>query len=203
MSPDIYARESAELSRIVSVEAADADRLGVGADIAVDAGCPSMTAFCSYLKPTNVCTFKTNILVFIAMTAVACASSSHAQTSENATPSWLSKPAINPLPHWFEVRGGAWRVPAADVEEMASRIKAEVDASLRARLDTYIIQYQGESSGGAKLIRLMGACDIHGTSERDLSERFHIVFDGGKCFFDATYDPEEKRFTSLTYHGRG
>ena len=146
-------------------------------------------------------TFKTNILAFIAMTALACAGSSHAQTVENTSPSWLSKPAISPLPNWFEVRGGAWRVPAAEVEEMASRMKAEVDASLRPRLDTYIIQYQGELSDGARSVRLMGACDIHGTSERALSERFHVVFDGGKCFFDATYDPEEKRFTSWTYHG--
>jgi hypothetical protein len=86
---------------------------------------------------------------------------------------------------------------------MASRIKAEVDASLRNRLDTYVIQYRGESSDGARSIRLMGACNIDGTSERALSESFHIVFDGGKCFFDATFDPEEKRFTSLTYHGHG
>lgn len=96
---------------------------------------------------------------------------------------------------------GAWRVPAELVEEMASRIKAEVDSSVRSRLDKYVIQYQGESSGGSRSVRLMGACATRGASEQDLSEKFYIVDDGGKCFFDAVYDPKEKRFISLAYHG--
>ena len=148
-------------------------------------------------------TFKKHLAIGISMAAFACSSTGHAQTLNSANPSWLLKPAISPLPNWYEVRGGTWRVSVDVVKQMASLVKAEVGSSVRARLDTYIIQYQGESSGNARSIRLMGACDVHGTSERALSERFYNVFDGGKCFFDATYDPEEKRFTSLTYHGRG
>ena len=135
------------------------------------------------------------------MLALACGSAAQAEPLGDANPAWLPKPAISPVPHWYEVRGGAWRVPAGVVEEMASGMKEEVDSSVRTRLDTYVIQYQGVSTDGVRSVRLMGACDAHGTSERELSERFHIVFDGGKCFFDASYDPGKKRFTSLTYHG--
>ena len=145
-------------------------------------------------------TFKCSLLGAISMVALACASAGHAQTLENAFP-WALKPAINPVPHWYEVRGGAWRVPADVVEEMAARIEAEAGSSVRARLHGYTIQYQGVSSDSARSVRLMGACDTHGVSERYLSEAFYQVFDGGKCFFDAAYDPEEKRFTSLKYHG--
>lgn len=112
-------------------------------------------------------------------------------------PAWMFKPAINPLPHWYEVRGGAWRVPAAVVEEMAKRIKTEGGAFVR---DTYIIQYQGVSAGGAESVRLKGACSLNATNERELSERFHQVLGGGKCYFDAAYDPAAKRFTSLTFN---
>jgi hypothetical protein len=84
---------------------------------------------------------------------------------------------------------------------MAARIETEVGSSVRSRLHGYIIQYQGISSDGTRSVRLMGACDTHGTSERNLSEAFHAVFDGGKCYFDAAYDLDEKRFTSLRYHG--
>lgn len=135
------------------------------------------------------------------MVALVCAAAGHAQTLDNAFPSWALKPAINPVPRWYEVRGGAWRVPADVVEEMATRIEIEVGSSVRSRLDEYVIQYQGISSDGTRSVRLMGACDTHGTSERYLSEAFHVVFDGGKCYFDAAYDPDEKRFTSLRYHG--
>jgi hypothetical protein len=30
---------------------------------------------------------------------------------------------------------------------------------------------------------------------------FHVVFDGGNCFFDAAYDPSQHRFTEFAFHG--
>ena len=153
-----------------------------------------------YFEPTDVPPFKLKLLIVISsMTVLAYGSPGHAQRLENPGPSWLPEPAINPLPNWYEVRGGAWPVPAAVVEEMAAGLKVEAGSS---RLDKYIVQYQGEASGNVRSIRLMGACDTQGAKEWEFSERFHVVFDGGKCYFDATYDPEEKRITYLTYHGR-
>ncbi|WEF35240.1 hypothetical protein [Pseudoduganella chitinolytica] len=145
---------------------------------------------------------KHTLVLAVSLVTLAFGSAGQAQTMEPARPSWLLKPAINPLPNWYEVRGGAWRVPADVVEEMASHIKAEAGSSVSPRLDTYLIQYQGESAGSVRSVRLMGACRTDVRSDREFSERFYIVFDGGKCFFDATYDPEEKRFTSLKYHQR-
>lgn len=136
------------------------------------------------------------------MTALASASTGQAQTMELARPSWLLKPAINPLPNWYEVRGGAWRVPADVVDDMAARIKAEVGSSENPRLDSYVIQYQGKLAGSVRSVRLMGACQTHVKSDREFSEQFHIVFDGGRCYFDATYDPGGKRLTSFAYHAR-
>jgi hypothetical protein len=164
-------------------------------------GARCMVFVCHY-KLTGMPILKCSVMGAISMVVLAYASAGHAQILENAVPSWASKPAISPVPHWYEVRGGAWRVPADVVEEMAARIGAEVGLSDGARLDGYTIQYQGISSEGARSIRLMGACNTHGTSERYLSEAFYVVFDGGKCFFDAAYDPEEKRFTSLRFHAR-
>jgi hypothetical protein len=146
-------------------------------------------------------TFISHLNTMLLAAVLAPGLAAHGQTLEGASPAWLSKPAINPVPHWYEVRGGAWRVPAEMVADMAAGIQAEAGAAVRARLDTYTIQYQGESAGNARTVRLMGACDTPGMQERALSDRFLVVDDGGKCFFDATYDPVQKRFMSLDYHG--
>lgn len=84
---------------------------------------------------------------------------------------------------------------------MASRIKGEL-GSAHPGPNKYLIQYQGESSGDSASIRLSGACNTHAINERELSENFFIVNDGGKCFFDATYDLKEKRFSYFAYHRR-
>jgi hypothetical protein len=146
-------------------------------------------------------TFKPNVVIGTLTVAFAYCTSAFAQTLQNADPSWVLKPAISPLPNWYEVRGGAWRVPKEIVEEMFSLIRAEMGFA-SAEFNKYVIQYQGESSGTSHLIRLSGACDTHGINEREFSERFHIVYDGGKCFFDATYDLKEKRFSYFAFHHR-
>ena len=137
----------------------------------------------------------------LSIAVLACAPVALGQTRAGQTPAWQSDPAIDPLPDWYEVRGGAWRVPAGTVAHMAAALDTEVAASSRARRDSYTMQYQGESSGAARSIRVMGGCDIVGIDKRTLSDHFRIVADGGTCFFDAIYDPDAKRFTSLRYHG--
>lgn len=144
---------------------------------------------------------KLDFAIAVSGLTLAFGTTSHAQILQDTSPAWSLKPAINPVPNWYEVRGGAWRVPTEIVTQMASRIKTEVGASVLARLDTYVIQYQGVTAGATRAIRLMGACNKQGASERTFSDRFYVVFDGGTCYFDATYDPDEQRFTSLNYHG--
>lgn len=144
---------------------------------------------------------KPNVVVSTLIVSLAYCISALAQTSQIASPSWVLKPAINSLPNWYEVRGGAWRVPKNMVEEMDLRIRDEM-GSAPVEFNKYVIQYQGESSGASHSIRLSGACDTLGKNEREFSEKFHTVYDGGKCFFDAMYEPEKKQFSYFAYHGR-
>jgi hypothetical protein len=109
--------------------------------------------------------------------------------------------------NWHEVRGGAWPVPAEVVAEMAGAIEAEAGRHRRPEtvrpMNGYIMQYQGQTNDGKRSIQVSGACRMPpGTTADDLSARFHIVFDGGNCYFDATYDPSRHGFTQFSFHGR-
>jgi hypothetical protein len=55
---------------------------------------------------------------------------------------------------------------------------------------------------GKRSVRLAGASSIlPGVTPNDLRARFYQVFDGGNCFFDASHDPSEHRFTAFSFHG--
>lgn len=157
--------------------------------------------FSPHLITADMFTVKPNVAISILTIALTYCTSVYAQTSRAVDPEWVLKPAISLLPNWYEVRGGAWRVSKDIVEDMASRIKGELGYAY-AEPKRYVIQYRGESSGDSQSIRLSGACDTQGTNEREFSEKFFIVYDGGKCFFDATYDLKEKRFSYFAYHSR-
>lgn len=139
---------------------------------------------------------------FIAIAALlACLASVWAQAQDVAGPAWTPPAAPILLKRWFEVRGGAWQVPDAMLGEMAAEMRKEAGAKVAAKLHTYIVQYQGTLTNGVRAIRVAGACETLGMDEARLSQAFLIVHDGGKCFFDATYDPEQGRFTEFRYHG--
>ena len=107
--------------------------------------------------------------------------------------------------HWIEVEGGAWVVPPAVVAGMAAGLQAEADRhwgmGRRRPLGDYTIQYQGQRKDGQRSIRLGGACSLQGVKAEELRKRFQVVFDGGTCFFDASYDPEAGRFLDFAFHG--
>ena len=106
---------------------------------------------------------------------------------------------------WIEVEGGAWVVPPAVAAGMAAGLEAEADRhwgmGRRRPLGEYTIQYQGQRKDGQRSIRLGGACSSQGVKADELKKRFRLVFDGGTCFFDATYDPEAGRFLDFAFHG--
>nr|WP_314547186.1 hypothetical protein [uncultured Massilia sp.] len=140
---------------------------------------------------------------FIAIAALllACLASVPAQAQDGAGPAWTPTTAPILLKRWFEVRGGAWQVPDAMLGEMAAEMRKEAGAKVAAKLHTYIVQYQGKLEDGVRVIRVAGACETLGMDEARLSQAFLNVRDGGKCYFDATYDPEQRRFTEFRYHG--
>lgn len=136
-----------------------------------------------------------------------------AQDIRIAAPDWSVRPPgaaaylapISPLPNWYEVRAGAWQVPLETVREIQALVEARIGANKlfgdKARIATYAIQFRGESRDGRRLVRLAGACNVHDTPRWQLSETFFNVNDGGKCYFDAEYDPLEKRLSRFDYHG--
>lgn len=113
-------------------------------------------------------------------------------------------PPINPLPHWYEVRGGSWRVPLSTVQELHALIQGEIARNKyfnpEGTTPRYAIQFRGETLEGAQVVRLSGACNGLVGSAWWLSERFHQVADGGKCYFEADFRPGDRRFR-VSYHG--
>ncbi|MCC2971874.1 hypothetical protein [Massilia sp. IC2-476] len=71
----------------------------------------------------------------------------------------------------------------------------------KARIAKYAIQFRGETREDRRVVRLAGACQVFDTPAWELSAQFMHVDDGGQCFFDAEYDPVEKRLSYFTYHG--
>ncbi|MFK3736603.1 hypothetical protein [Massilia sp. TN1-12] len=139
--------------------------------------------------------------VAIAALLLACLASVRAQAQDGAGPAWTPPAAPILLKRWFEVRGGAWQVPDAMLSEIAAEMRKEAGATVAPKLHTYIVQYQGMLTNGVRVIRVAGACETLGMDETRLSQAFLNVRDGGKCFFDATYDPDQRRFTAFHYHG--
>lgn len=114
-------------------------------------------------------------------------------------------PSINPVPNWFEVRGGAWQLPLETVHHMVSLVDARLDSNKsfrgKTRAARYAIQFRGEAREERRIVRLAGTCSVDYTPARQLLVEFLIVKDGGECNFDAEYDPVEKRLSYFRYHG--
>jgi hypothetical protein len=114
-------------------------------------------------------------------------------------------PPINPLPHWYEVRGGSWRVPLSTVQELRTLIEGEIARNKyfypEGTAPGYAIQFRGETLEGAQVVRLAGACNGLGKWAWRLSEQFNRVEDGGKCYFEADFRLEDRRLR-FGYHGR-
>lgn len=105
-------------------------------------------------------------------------------------------------PDWIEVRGGQWSIPAVLLADMADKLQGAGSPSARVDFSTYTIQYQGLDGDDGRHVHLFGMCDRASVGQRDLAAEFLVVFDGGKCYFDATYDPERGSFTAFKFHGR-
>jgi hypothetical protein len=108
---------------------------------------------------------------------------------------------------WYQVSGGAWRVPPTLVAEMRGQIQGAADRASPAQerkapsIAEYTVQFQGRLRGSGKSVLLRGSCDAEGISSRDLGRQWRIVFDGGPCYFTATYDPSAKQFLSFIFNG--
>ena len=107
--------------------------------------------------------------------------------------------------NWYQVRDGKWEVPAAVVTDIYPLLQASADKApplhvLRPMSD-FTVQYQGVViDNNVRLVRLNGACAAMGRSPQALRDSWLIVFDGGTCYFQATYDPATKRIVSFQFN---
>ena len=141
----------------------------------------------------------------IALALFFVALSSQAQDMHQDDPgSALYSPPISPIPHWYEVRGGSWRVSLATIQELRLLIQGEIGNNKHfypgGAVPRYAIQFRGETRDGHHVVRLVGACNAGDKFNWKLSDQFMQVHDGGKCYFEANYLLNDKQF-SFRYHG--
>lgn len=155
-------------------------------------------------------------IMMIAAAAILLAAPAHAQSFRIPSPAWAvnkspEEPAYvlpaSPVANWYEVRGGDWQLSLETVQEIRALIDARIGSnrhfSRPAGIAKYAIQFRGESRNGRPAVRLAGACRIYEVFLSQLTETFIDVHDGGECYFDAEYDPVEKRLRQFKYHGYG
>lgn len=68
-------------------------------------------------------------------------------------------------------------------------------------LKDYGRQYIGIQKDNRPLIRVLGFCNAHGKSEKELMKEPQIVMDGGTCYFEGEFDPRAKQFDRFSFNG--
>lgn len=144
--------------------------------------------------------------IALALAALTCLPAPAQDMLRDGPGSALYIPPISPIPHWYEVRGGSWRVPLETLQELVKLVVAEVGRNPNFNPEEptsdYVVQFRGEQRDGRRLVRLAGSCRGFAGNGWMLSERFNDVADGGKCYFEADYDPADRQFR-FSYHGHG
>lgn len=77
------------------------------------------------------------------------------------------------------------------------KLRADGDAQLAQVIAGYWQQYVGVVVDGRKLIQAFLACEV----EPNWNQHLTVWLDGGRCFVDVTYDPEERRVLEVNIHG--
>jgi hypothetical protein len=107
--------------------------------------------------------------------------------------------------NWYEVRGGNWQLQNDLLADIFAGFPAEAARhaypAIARPLADYTVQYRGQMKEGRRVVSLSGVCSVLGKSADELRAEFLIVFDGGNCFFHATYDLSLRRFTEFSFNG--
>lgn len=111
------------------------------------------------------------------------------------------------MPNWHEVEGGAWQVPPGMLADAAARVNEAASTWQRRGprprdVGDYEVQYQGVTKDGVRVLRMMGACHASPVPAT-LATRWHIVLDGGNCYYSAAYDPASKSIIYFSFNGVG
>ncbi len=109
----------------------------------------------------------------------------------------------------FALQGRTGWVPTiSQIEELEKELPRFLASSnhpdagnIVGQLSHYRRQYLGYKDNGRSLIYVNAFCDSGRTRDESWRTTFVFVQDGGKCYFQATYDVESKRFIALTING--
>jgi len=110
---------------------------------------------------------------------------------------WASEREIPPGldgPYWHPPDSLVRRVDRALLHRLPSVSTPRPDG-LRG-IDGYGIQYLGYTRDGRRLVHANGFC-VWRSRKLDPREHWLVTFDGGGCFFGATYDPVEGRLVGF------
>ncbi len=102
------------------------------------------------------------------------------------------------------VPGPYWTPSQEQVDQLEKKLPAYLKGQVKSHsellkidLSKYKRQYFGYSLNGKKVIYVNAFCHSFDYWEKTLV----FVFDGGKCFFQATYDPEVGEFLNFSVNG--
>lgn len=106
---------------------------------------------------------------------------------------------------WVKVEGGSWAPTAETIERIKEQIEpfvrtqAKVEGRNLREWRSYTFQYQGQEKRGRKFVFLNAFCVNDG--RRNLTKQMVFVLDGGVCFFNVKYDPNNNQFFELLING--
>ncbi len=107
----------------------------------------------------------------------------------------------------FGITGPFWTPTEPQVRDLEDRLPDFLKSStepranlIRPKLAGYKRQYFGFTIAGKKQILLNAFCDAGGPKDYWRSQ-IVFVLDGGECYFQVSYDPATKLFTSLSING--
>jgi hypothetical protein len=99
---------------------------------------------------------------------------------------------------------GAWTPTEAEAIEadvkLAGYLQKRDRRQIAEHLSGYRRQYRGTTRKGRRVLDVNAFC-VGDSSAGDWLLDWVDVFDGGECFFRATYDVERHEFTGLHIHG--
>lgn len=105
---------------------------------------------------------------------------------------------------WLAVPGGSWEPSALDVAAAKSQLEPYVSREAREdkrnlpNWDSYTFQYQGRELRGRRVVLVNAFCSPpppYATSQ------MVMVFDGGPCYFQAYWDPNDQIYISVVFNG--
>ncbi|HEY2469818.1 MAG TPA: hypothetical protein VGI45_18505 [Terracidiphilus sp.] len=112
---------------------------------------------------------------------------------------------VHPMPH-----AEGWEPTVGDIEDVEANLSQITTLSTQdpnpnnhvANPHQYFRQYLAVVVDGKKTIFLNAFCTDQGHTN-DWRKHLVFVYDGGKCFWHATYDPANQKFSDLVINGVG